>query len=582
MARTIPSILSPHVRSNAERKIFQLFEEAEGTENWVVLHSLGLTEIPSSIYGEIDFVVLAPGLGLFALEVKGGQVSRKEGAWVYTNRYNQAGVKYRSPFDQAKEAVFCLVKEIKRNLDREFSHLNRLFFGYGVMFPDIEYKASGTDEQAWQVFDIRDQDNIRDFIRRLSEGAARKYEETFGRPVAFESLLGKKEVDYIANKLRGDFDRPVALRVQIQQTEQERARLTEEQYRCIDHNEENPRVLIRGGAGTGKTLIAVQEAAVSTARGQRTALFCFNKNLGQWLERQFSDPALMPAYVGTFHSFLVEVLEKTGANFEIPPDSREQNVFFKEKLPALAIPLIREGLEKFDLLVVDEAQDLINDVYLDVFDQVLNGGIRDGNWRFFGDFSRQAIYSDLMTGEAMLDLLKERAFHSNYTLKINCRNPKPICEEIRTVTGYANTNDKWMKVDGPEVEYITYSDEKEGVRCLDELLGELRRQGIRPEKITILSRLRRENSIVRQLKNHTIENFSVGGNEAVSFSTIHSFKGLENSVIILTDIHSYRDKQLIYVAFSRAAAGLYVIEHKNAHDEYTALKAENPAETPSG
>ncbi len=538
------------------------------------MHSLGLTEIPSSIYGEIDFVVLAPGLGLFALEVKGGQVSRKEGTWSYTNRYNQTGVKYRSPFDQAKDAVFCIVKEIKRDLDRDFSHLNRLFFGYGVMFPDIEYRASGTDEQAWQVFDVRDQGNIRNFIRRLSEGAARKYEETFGSPVAFESLLGKKEVDYIVNKLRGDFDRPVALRIQVQQTEQERTRLTEEQYRCVDHNEENPRVLIRGGAGTGKTLIAIQEAAVSTARGQRTALICFNKNLGQWLERQFNDPALIPAYVGTFHSFLVEMMEKTRADFEIPPNTREHNIFFRERLPSMALPVIREGLEKFDLLIVDEAQDLINDIYLDVFDEVLAGGIRDGSWRFFGDFSKQAIYSDLLTGEAMLDLLKKRATHSHYTLKINCRNPKPICEEIHTVTGYAHSNENWMKVDGPEVEYITYSEEEEGIRHLDELLNDLCRQGIRPEKITILSRLRRENSIVRHLKNHAIENFSAGGNEAVSFSTIHSFKGLENSIIILTDIHSYRDKQLIYVAFSRAAAGLYVIEHKNAQEEYLALQAE--------
>ncbi|HHV00457.1 MAG TPA: hypothetical protein GXX76_11475 [Bacteroidales bacterium] len=41
------------------------------------------------MYGEIDFLVLAPKLGVFALEVKGGRVRREDGVWYFTNRYRE-------------------------------------------------------------------------------------------------------------------------------------------------------------------------------------------------------------------------------------------------------------------------------------------------------------------------------------------------------------------------------------------------------------------------------------------------------------------------------------------------------------
>jgi hypothetical protein len=41
------------------------------------------------MYGEIDFLVLAPKLGVFALEVKGGRVRREDGVWYFTNRYGE-------------------------------------------------------------------------------------------------------------------------------------------------------------------------------------------------------------------------------------------------------------------------------------------------------------------------------------------------------------------------------------------------------------------------------------------------------------------------------------------------------------
>lgn len=170
MAIMIPSVISPEVKSSAERKIFEWFKNAPGTDKWIVLHSLGITTHNKVIYGETDFLVLAPQLGIFALEVKGGRVKRENGIWYFTNRYGKTNSKVRGPFEQAKDGIFSIVDAMKKRVDIEHHHIPNVLFGYGVMFPDIEYASSGIDEEQWQVFDSRDGSNVKQFIKRLAEG----------------------------------------------------------------------------------------------------------------------------------------------------------------------------------------------------------------------------------------------------------------------------------------------------------------------------------------------------------------------------------------------------------------------------
>ena len=60
MAIMIPSVISPDVKSDAEKRIFKWFKDAPGTDDWIVLHSLGLAYHSTLIHGETDFVVIAP------------------------------------------------------------------------------------------------------------------------------------------------------------------------------------------------------------------------------------------------------------------------------------------------------------------------------------------------------------------------------------------------------------------------------------------------------------------------------------------------------------------------------------------
>jgi hypothetical protein len=164
MAIMIPSVISPEVKSTAERRIFEWFQNSQQTDDWIVLHSLGISNHNRVIYGETDFFVLVPLKGVFALEVKGGRVKRKDGIWHFSDKYGNVSRKARGPFEQAKDSVFSIITELKKRLDKNHRYLSNVFFGFGVMFPDIEYSATGIDEEQWQVFDSRNGNNVREFI----------------------------------------------------------------------------------------------------------------------------------------------------------------------------------------------------------------------------------------------------------------------------------------------------------------------------------------------------------------------------------------------------------------------------------
>lgn len=574
MARMIPSIISPDTKSNAERRVFKWFSEAEGTDNWIVLHSLGLSNHVSLIHGEIDFLVIAPNYGVFALEVKGGRVKREDGMWLFTNRNGNTTRKSRGPFEQAWDGIHSVMGDsLRERLDSSHIHISNILYGIGVMLPDIEYENVGVDEEAWQVFDCNDSDNVRDYIIRLSEGAQKKWRETYGF-FPDNKLPTNRDAKYLAGLLRADFDKAVAMRAKIKYAEQELLELTQEQYKCIDQLEENRRGIIYGPAGTGKTLLAVEEAKKMTLKNHKVALFCFNNSLGRWYQDYFESApdAVRPAYIGTFHSFLMGVIKKKGINLDVPKDETEKELFYSETLPCQAMEVLLYEPYEFDEIVIDEAQDLISNNYIDIFDLIIKNGFDHGNWKFFGDFTRQAIYSDSIDAKDMFEMIESKTSFIRYKLTINCRNTKQICSEIQTVTGFEPPSELWSKTDGIPVEYSTFSNPVEEYDKLQELLNRLSSKNIDASSITILSPYRREKSVV-DMFDKKIKDFSFKQQNSITFSTIQSFKGLENTVIILVDIDNINYEQLMYVALSRARTGLFVFLTDDAKKEYDKLFA---------
>lgn len=569
MAVMIPSVISPDVRSEAEKRIFRWFKDAPGTEDWVVLHSLGLAYHSTLIHGETDFLVMAPHLGIFALEVKGGQVKRSpEGIWSFINRYGHENRKERGPFDQAWDGIHSIVDFIQERLDASHYHLKHVLFGIGVMMPDVQYDATGIDEHQWQVFDIRDAQTGHDvagWIRRLSQGAKDDWSSHYKSDVE-KKLPDRNDVEYLKVLLRHEYDSVVPLNLGSSKANDQQIELTKEQYGCLDQLEDNSRLLILGGAGTGKTMLAVEAARRFTASGERVALLCYNRTLGTWLRAALKNAKCRPAYVGTVHSWMSSVITEN-----ISDDAENEQDWFENILPNKVINKLEQEDAPFDRIIIDESQDLIRPLYIEMYHHMLAGGFKRGKWVMLGDFSMQAIYNDDVNEEKLVDLLQERTSFAIYRLKINCRNTQEICDDINLVTDSHMLYNKAKTVSGPKPDWDKWADMEEEKSKLSNKINELIKEGVNLSSITILSPVAFERSIVSQIRQFDIMPYSPDKNQGLTFSTIHSFKGLENQFIILTDIESVSDRRLMYVAMSRARYGLSVLSGKEAMNEYLGI-----------
>ena len=571
MAIMIPSTISPDVKSNAEKHIFKWFQNAPGTDDWIILHSLGVSNHKKVIHGEVDFFALIPEKGIFALEVKGGRVCRKNGIWSFTDKYGHTDKKERGAFDQAWEGIYSLKESISNLIDDEHIGLKNLMFGIGVMFPDVEYSSVGVDEEPWQVFDCNDGKNVAAFISRIAEGSQNIWKRTRGK-ISKRNIPTVEDIKYLADLLRGDFDLLPLLGTQMKYADEDLVALTKEQYKCLDQLADNPRCLVRGVAGTGKTMLAIEAAKNAVANGEKVALFCFNRLLGEWLKDYFEQlPSnLKPDYIGTIHGYMRNILVACGKNVSAP-DGDEKQRFYNETLPRMATECLYSAFVKFDRILVDEAQDIISGPYLEFLSASVTMGIERGKWMMFGDLSMQTIYGNGQNEEAFIDVLEKRTSFARFKLTINCRNTKKICEEVRTITGVYEKSEYQKIIEGPPVQYVTYSDMNDELNKLVIILAELEENQVEKGDITILSPRKKDNSVIGLLRGIDVRSFVIPKIENLTFSTIQAFKGLENKVIILVDIENFHDKKLMYVGMSRARTGLYILETEAANQEYAEL-----------
>ena len=563
MAKMIPAAISPQVKSPAERKIYEWFKNDPMTKDWVVFHSLGIENHQTVVFGEIDFLVAASNQGVFALEVKGGRISRRDGVWIYTDKYGVEHEKVRGPFEQAAEGMYSVREELSKRSDA--ASLRNLLCGYGVMFPDIEYENEDIDVSQEQIFDKRDKEFVGRYIKRLAEYNKEKLKQK----KVFVVYPSDSDIDQIVSVLRRDFDKAVPLSTKIGYAEETLITLTDEQYRCVDGLTYNKRCLINGAAGTGKTVLAIKNVKESVSQGKKVGFFCYNLLLEQELRRHFNDDeTLRPAYVGSLTSYVENLVKKHNLfDFSTITDF---GTFYREDLPILALDAIElEGI-LFDKIVIDEAQDLMNENYLALIDALLAGGLKKGEWFFFGDFDLQTIYNRGISYAAVSEMLEEKANFAVFELTKNCRNTPNIQKEMNKIAGVSYETLK-KNSEMPEVKYLQFETQEEEAELLEQEIKALLLHGIKKSDITILSPFKREKSAIQLLKKYKIANVGTEEDE-ITYSTIQGFKGLENAIVILTDIQTYNRPDLMYVAMSRARSMLIILETKYAEKYRESLK----------
>ncbi len=506
--------------SQAELRVFdQLRKTFAGPERmgWFAMHSLNLPRHEYKRFGEIDFVACGPE-GLFVLEVKGGGVSCNDGIWITENRYGETERLRESPFKQAESALHGLRGKIPASVANVF------VVGYGVVLPDVERLPDSAEWDRAVLADARDFRQFEKWLTRLI-GYWRAKD-------ARKGTASSSQRNVLQQLLRPDFEAVVPLHVSAHDVETRIARLTEDQLRLIDIVEANPRVICSGGAGTGKTMLALELAKRWSASGMKTALTCHSPWLKGFLERN-AMPGLTVSLAESIH-----------------------------------VAAKRVGIKKFDALIVDEGQDILNMDALDRLDRSLVGGLSEGHWCFFHDANNQSGLCGFYVPDAY-DYLQSFS-PVRIPLKTNCRNSLPILHRIQGDLG-ADVGNPGVG-DGPAVREVHVADAQSAVRALEkELRGLVDGEGFNPGDIVVLSPFSFARSWTSSLPVELCDSIAVldGASsrnvirKAIGFAQIGDFKGLESEVVVLVDMpgpgRSETLRSYHYVGMSRARALLSMI-----------------------
>jgi hypothetical protein len=570
MAKILPPYVDKSCKSAAEKRIFELLKNAPYTRDWVVLHSLNLARHVTRLYGEIDFLLMIPGSGIYVMEVKGGDVRCTNGVWYFTDRFGNTNTN-KSPFSQARDAMFSL----KTAIEREFGkghHLTRKLMGFFCCFPDISFNLHNIEYEQWQILD-RDTLNADPaaYFTRLAQRTFNKHKDQ--RWFAADSVPSVADIEELCHFLRGDFERIRTTGEHLEAFDRQARSYTEAQFRILDHIPVNDRCLIQGSAGTGKTMLAAESAIRAAAGGERILLTCYNRMIGEWLRAQLQ-PWKDQITVMNLHQYLFE--ESKGLHYDKSIEGTEE--FYEVYIPGLLARMFTMGISKpFDRIIIDEGQDLLRPAYLQLFDAMLSAGLAGGKWEIYGDFEQQAIYGP-MTSAEMISLLQGYGSYAGFRLKINCRNTRQIGEETALLSGFEKPPFLLEHLEGIPVDYLWHNGSDEsGVleRCLDKLAAEQ----LPTHKTVILSPRKFNNSATASVSKHTIREVKKAadmhkGQDFLGFATIHAFKGMEAGYIVITDIGSLSGEQmqsLLYVGMSRACYGLTLLLNENLREQYKTL-----------
>lgn len=556
----IPPVYDTESTPPGEVDVFNKLKD-HAPEDWVVFHSFDLPKHIRQQQGEVDFVVVIPGNGVVCLEVKSHQSVRRNanGMWVLGTHPPEV----KGPFKQSNEAMHSL----RQRITKRSPELNDVPFADAVVFTHIPFDMESIEWERWQVID---EPSIRaNGLVAMVERTIRSQREKLRNTPAAGGWFAEgnrapteSQSEALVRIMRPRFEMAQSPKSRRNRAAGEMKKFTEEQYTALDANWRNSRVVYSGAAGVGKTFLAMEQARRSASQGKSVILCCYNRLLGAWLKSEM-EPEGAGISVGTFHSLLANLFQ-----IEIP--SEPSNKFFSEELPEKALAALADGspyYQAFDEIIVDEAQDLCTKVYLDLFDLLLKGGLKDGNFKFFGDFDHQLIFGSF-DGR---DYLSELTSYSNFELMTNCRN-RPRIGSLAAGLFETESYRRFLRPDdNVEADWISFDSHETQIKELTAVLERIRSEGYESSEIAILSSISDESGAAHTALSSSLrQRLSPARNPGFGksrTSTIQAFKGLEARVVIVTDIANIRSSEevhLFYTAITRATDRLFVLVDADA------------------
>ncbi|GAA3530463.1 nuclease [Aeromicrobium flavum] len=530
MPRLVPS--DPQFTTASEREVWARLRDVLA-ENDVLIANLRLTDDVKD--HEADLLVLMPEVGIVVVEVKGGSVWHDGHQWLI-RRGGEPTVIH--PVDQARSTKYAVREYVGH--DQRWSGRHHVAWGHAVVTPYSAFPAdfSLPDCPRWM---LHDRDDQADLVSRLRDNALR---DQHGKvPPSLDDVELIAEI--LTGRLRTSYD------VNAESDERAAAadRLTQEQSAILGVTRLLHRVEVRGGAGSGKTVLALQQAKQLTkgrsgTKPQRVAMLCYSLGLAEYLKREVQtwNRKERPAFVGTFHEF--------GRQWGAPDGDRTDSDFWETRLPAMMSDLaddLADG-KKYDAVIVDEAQDFADDWWQPVLKSLRDensGGLyvySDENQRIFARFGRPPVH--------LVPLVLDH----------NLRNTRQIHETFGPLAPsrmYARGGD------GPVVRFVPAAPEA-ALAAADDAVDTLLDDGWKPGHVCLLTTGRRHPIQVERTDFHDQAGYweTFFDEDDVFYGHVLGCKGLERRAVVLcvneSDVKE-RARERMYVGMSRATDVLVVV-----------------------
>lgn len=474
--------------SDAERRVARLLHGVSNPDA-VAFFSVKLRTARNKQMAEADFVILWNGV-VIVVEVKGGGVQKFQGSWYSIDRYNVSHKLNSSPMDQAREAMHSLRDILKED------GLGWYADAAIVITPDIDSLPKDLEWKPTHWL-TREQMTVGELESALDVVA-----EAAPAPPHNIRRAGIKDV---RTRLFGEFSRMPVLDGHRGAVIEEQTIATNDQARVLAGLSRSQRISVLGGAGTGKSMVLVEAAKQESAAGRLVLV-------------TFRSPALN-SYFGPH----LEDRDVTVMDFASLDPSKQ-----------------------YDVVLVDEAQDLMSDEAIETLDRVIAGGLEQGRWRMFLDPNNQAHVDGRFDAD-VFNLIRE--ISTEYELGRNVRNTRSIVELVQSYLG-ADVGDPGI-VNGERVQWIRLTEEFHLDAAMDHA-KKLISDGVAAKDIWVIP------LNADEATDETID--------GVRVLSARNAKGLEAEHVIVCD-HSkqYSDKEIasFYVATTRARVTLTILVTKS-------------------
>lgn len=353
MARMYPKNISEYMPTDSERIVYQELKH-QLPDSFDVFYSVNWTNIEDGrfVKSEADFIVISPDFGFLCLEVKGGNSIRiEDNIWYIKDTVHGERRLNTSPYKQAEKSMYYFTKVFSNKYNMQYQGT----FGAGVVFP---FYPIGDDMEIDNrnrncTIDHGDMNSVYDKIKKMFRFWSGK---SYGM-----RLYSVSQHNALLELIRERIAISAAAGALVKYKEQQLSVINRVQDNHIYFLSNVRQFYIRGGAGTGKTWIAMKMALAEAQIPNNKVMFlCASSQLAEVMRKRigkevcvFNIKELFGEVIQDFYNYKAPYFEGISKN-------------------------LKKNIDRFDAIYIDEAQDfteewarVVKELLVDLFNSKL-------------------------------------------------------------------------------------------------------------------------------------------------------------------------------------------------------------------